>query len=264
MMLEVLRDIGRRLLREIKPGPPSVSEEALPRGAAGDATHPLDTKAEEIIIRGLEASGLPLSVISEEAGFVELNGGGGRRVLVDPVDGSRNAAAGIPFYCTSIAVSDGKALRGVELAYILNLANGDEFWAEKGGGAFKNGERIATQRDDILRLVAFDAHVPGREIPRLMPLLSQTRKARCLGSTALALAYLAAGGASVFVVPSLSRSFDFAAGWLLVREAGGIFTDLEGRDLGGVEAGLEHITTILASANAALHNKALDLLGRKS
>jgi myo-inositol-1(or 4)-monophosphatase len=263
-MLEVLRDIGTRLLGEIKPGAPSISEAALPRGAAGDATHPLDAKAEEIIIRGLEASGLPLSVISEEAGFVELNGGGGKSVLVDPVDGSRNAAAGIPFYCSSIAVSEGNRLRDVELAYIVNLANGDEFWAEKGGGAFKNGERVSTQRDDILRLVAFDAHVPGKEIPRLMPLLSLTRKARCLGSTALALAYLAAGGASVFVVPSLSRSFDFAAGWLLVREAGGIFTDIRGRDVGGVEAGLEHISTILASANAALHNRALDLLGRKS
>lgn len=259
-MLDVLRDIGSRLLKEIKPGAPRVLETGLPRGAAGDATHPMDTKAEEIIIRGLEALGLPLSVISEEAGFVELSGGGGKSVLVDPIDGSRNAAAGIPFYCSSIAISGGKWLRDVELAYIVNLANGDEFWAERGGGAFKNGERISTQKDDVLRLVAFEAHVPGREIPKLMPLLSQARKARCLGATALALAYLAAGGASVFVVPSLSRSFDFAAGWLLVREAGGIFTDTEGKDVGGIEAGLEHVSTILASANAEIHRKALELL----
>jgi myo-inositol-1(or 4)-monophosphatase len=121
---------------------------------------------------------------------------------------------------------------------------------------------MVTQKDDILRLVAFDAHVPGRDIPMIMHLLSESRKARCLGSTALALAYLAAGGASVLAVPSRSRSFDFAAGWLFVREAGGVFTDIEGNELGEVELGLKHISTILAAGNAELHKKALKLLGK--
>jgi myo-inositol-1(or 4)-monophosphatase len=97
-----------------------------------------------------------------------------------------------------------------------------------------------------------------------MPLLNETRKARCFGSTALALAYLAAGGASIFTVPTRSRSFDFAGGWLLVREAGGMFTDVEGNDLGGVELGLGHVSTILAAANASIHKKALGLLGGRS
>jgi myo-inositol-1(or 4)-monophosphatase len=260
-MLDVLREIGRGLRREIRPHPPAVVEEGLPRGAAGDTTHPVDLKAEEIILAGLEASGKPLTAISEEAGVVELNCGGDRVVIIDPVDGSRNAAAGIPFYCTSIAVAEGKKLRDVKLAYVLNLANGDEFWAEAGGGAFLNGKASTTQADDILRLAAFDAHVPGRDIPLIMPLLSECRKARSLGATALALAYLAAGGASVFTVASRSRSFDFAAGWLLVREAGGIVTDIEGNDLGDIDLGLKHVSTILASANAAIHEKALGLLG---
>jgi myo-inositol-1(or 4)-monophosphatase len=259
-MRDVLKEAGRRLLKEIKPGAPSLEETGLPKGAAGDTTHPIDRIAENIVLDALRNSGEALTAISEEAGIVELNGGGGRTVVIDPVDGSRNAVAGIPFYCTSIAVADGMRLKDVELAYVINLANGDEFWAETGGGAYLNGRKIATQKDDILRLVAFDAHVPGRDIPVIMPLLSESRKARCLGSTALALAYLAAGGASVLAVPSRSRSFDFAAGWLLVREAGGVFTDIEGNELGDVELGLKHISTILAAGNAELHKKALKLL----
>lgn len=259
-MLDVLREIGKRLLKEIRPlSPEAGGEEALPKGAAGDTTHPIDRKAEDIILEGLKASGKPLTAISEEAGYVELNGGG-KKVLIDPVDGSRNAVAGIPFYCTSIAVADGGRLGDVGLAYVVNLANGDEFWARKGEGAFQNAKKVATQRDDVLRLAAFDAHVPGRDVPGIMPLLSKARKARCFGATALALSYLAAGGISVFAVPSLSRSFDFAAGWLLVREAGGVFTDIEGAELGGIELGLKHVASILASANAEIHEKALGLL----
>jgi len=263
LMLELLRDIGRKLRSEIELPSPGFAEEGLPRGAAGDATHPIDMRAEEIILAGLRASGISMTAISEEAGVVEM-GGGGRRVLIDPVDGSRNAAAGIPFYCSSIAVAEGGRLGDVGLAYVINLVNGDEFWATRGGGAFKNGRRVSTQKDPILRLVAFDAHSPGKEIPLVMPLLSQARKARCFGSTALILAYLAAGGASAFVVPSLSRSFDFAAGWLLVKEAGGVFTDIEGEALDGVELGLKHISTILASANEDIHQRALGLLRSKT
>ncbi len=159
-------------------------------------------------------------------------------------------------------MADGAKLKDVKIAYVVNLANGDEFWAEVGGGAYLNGRKMATQSDDILRLVAFDAHVPGRDIPVVMPLISASRKARSFGSTALALAYLAAGGVSIMTVPSLSRSFDFAAGWLLVREAGGMFTDIEGKELGELELGLEHISTILAAGNAELHKKALMHLGK--
>jgi myo-inositol-1(or 4)-monophosphatase len=260
-MLTVLKEIGGSLFEELKSERGQAETGELPTGAAGDKTHHIDRRAEEIILNGLEASGEPLTVISEEAGIVELNGGG-RRVLVDPVDGSRNAVAGIPFYCTSIAVADGPRLGEVGLAYVINLANGDEFWAAKGGGAFLNGSAIATQQDDILRLVAYEAHTPGRDVPEVMPLLSQSRKARCFGATALDLAYLASGAVSVMVIPSLSRSFDFAGGWLLVKEAGGVFTNIEGNELEEVELGLKHISTVLASGNVELHKKAVKLFGR--
>ena len=95
---------------------------------------------------------------------------------------------------------------------------------------------------------------------RLIPLLSRSRKTRCLGATALDLAYLACGSISVFVSPSPSRSFDFAAGWLLVKEAGGLFTDLRGNPVEHIELGLTKSTPLLASGNRQLHDKSVRIL----
>ncbi|MFO0753067.1 MAG: inositol monophosphatase family protein [Thermodesulfovibrionales bacterium] len=261
MKIENLRKIGRELFFEIgetrlRP----FSSEEIGKGASGDKTFPIDKKAEDIIIKHLESLGEPLSIVSEERGLVETNGGGGRRVLVDPVDGSKNAVNGIPFYCTSLAVADGDTIGSISLAYVLNLLTGDEFWAERGKGAFFNGERISVQKDDQFYLVAYESQAPRSDLPRIMGLLGESRRTRCLGATALDLAYVAYGAVSAFVSPSPSRSFDFAGGWLLVKEAGGVFTDLEGSSLEGVEIGLARSAPLLAAGNGRLHERALALL----
>jgi myo-inositol-1(or 4)-monophosphatase len=263
MKIEDLRQIGSRLMREV----PMILRHpdfrrSIGTGAAGDKTFPIDRRAEEIIIAGLDSCGEPCTVISEEAGLVDIRGGG-LRAIIDPVDGSKNAVAGFPFFCSSIAIASGDTLKSVFLAYIINLLTGDEFWAERSSGAFLNGQRIASQEDDILYLVSYEAQVPSRDLPSIMPLLSGARRTRCFGSTALDLAYLAAGAASVFVCPAPSRSFDFAAGWLLAKEAGGIVTDTEGNEIPDVALGLSRVTPLLASGNARLHHRALSLLEGK-
>lgn len=233
--------------------------QSLGRGAAGDKTYPIDRFAEDIIISEFESSRESFSIISEEYGIMDIRGGG-KRVLIDPIDGSKNAISGIPFFCTSIAIADGGNIGSIETAYIINLINGDEFFAERGRGAFLNNERIRTQGDDKFYLIAYEAQSPGRDIPEILPLLSMAHKTRCLGSTALDLAYLARGSISVFVSPSPSRSFDFAGGYLLVRESGGIFTDIEGKPVEGIEIGLGKSAPLLASANKEIHQRALRLL----
>ncbi len=263
MNISDLKTIGRRLFKEIPAVPKAFGtpgrNNAIGVGASGDKTFPVDNLAEEIIVAGLKALKEPFTIISEEMGMMELHGGGAH-VLIDPIDGSKNAVAGIPFYCTSIAVADGDTLGDVSLSYVINLSNGDEFWAEKGLGAYLNGRQIHTQKDGIFSLISYEAQVPGRDIPAIMPLLSQSRKTRCLGATALDLAYLASGAASVFVTPSLSRSFDFAGGWLLVKEAGGVVTDTFGAQIESVRLGLEKSSSLLAAGNLELHGKALGLL----
>jgi len=167
MNIEILRSIGRRLLREIPSGR-KISKDVIGIGASGDKTYPIDKMAEDIILSGLERSEEGLTIISEEIGIRDIKGGG-TIVLIDPVDGSRNAISGIPFYCTSIAVADGKQVGDIYLSYVLNLINGDEFWAEKGEGGFLNGERIVTQKDDIIYLTAYEAQSPAKDIPSIIP-----------------------------------------------------------------------------------------------
>ena len=261
MKIEILRSIGGKLLKEISSGK-SFSKTALGIGASGDKTYPIDKVAEDIILSGLDESGEALTIVSEEAGIRDIRGGG-KKVLIDPIDGSRNAVSGIPFFCTSIAVADGNMVGDIETAYVVNLVNGDEFWAERGKGAFLNGEAIHTQKDDIFYLVAYEAQAPHRDIPRIIPLLSESRKTRCLGATALDLSYLASGAISIFANPSPSRSFDFAGGWLLVKEAGGVFTDITGNPIDAVEVSLKKSTSLLVSGNERLHENALRLLKKQ-
>jgi myo-inositol-1(or 4)-monophosphatase len=258
MKIEILKTIGRRLLKEI-PLIKKGDKTAIGIGAAGDKTYQIDKVAEDIILSGLEESGESLTVVSEEIGIRDIKSGG-KKILIDPIDGSRNAISGIPFYCTSIAVVNGNILADIEVAYVINLINGDEFWAEKGKGAFLNGKKIITQKDDIFYLIAYEAPVPHRDVTMIVPLLAESRKTRCFGATALDLAYLSSGAISIFVTPSSSRSFDFAGGCLLVKEAGGIFTDTKGDSVENVEVSLKKSTPLLVSGNERLHEKALKLL----
>ncbi len=265
-MLETLRLIGRRLISELTPLRYSflhkdMSDIKPPRGAAGDRTFPVDKKAEEIIIEELERLKEPLSIISEEYGLKDIRGGG-RRVLIDPIDGSKNAITGIPFYCTSIAIAEGDTIGTVNTAYVINLLTGDEFYAEKTKGAYLNGIPVKTQQDEKISVVAYEAQTPARDIPVIMPLLQAARRTRCLGATALDLCLVATGSVSIFVTPAPSRSFDFAAGWLIVKEAGGIFTDIEDKPVDDIPLGLQKSTTLLVSGNRELHRRALELIKR--
>ncbi len=254
-----IRKIGKRLREEI----PSHLEELrraapLGKGAGGDTTHPIDKLAEDIVYEELVRLDEPVTLVSEECGLKDIKGGG-PRLLVDPIDGSRNAISGITLFSTSIAFIDGDTIKDALIGYVINLIGGDEFWALKGGGSFLNGIPIRTQQDNVFRVIAYEAQTPSVDIPKIMPLLSLFNRARCFGSTALDMAFLAQGAVSVFVVPSLSRSFDFAAGCVLIKEAGGIVTDLNGKDIEDVKVSVDRSTHLLASANWELHRQALEV-----
>ncbi len=109
-------------------------------------------------------------------------------------------------------------------------------------------------------IVAYEASAPATDIPKIMPLIRQARRTRCYGSTALDLAYLASGAISVFATGTASRAFDYAAGMLILEEADGVITDLEGTTLDHISAGLDRTVPLLASANERLHAAALNLL----
>jgi myo-inositol-1(or 4)-monophosphatase len=263
MDINDIRRIGERLKREISSHLEELRSGApIGKGAGGDTTHPIDKRAEDIVYEELVKLNGPVTLVSEECGTREIRGGG-PRLLVDPIDGSRNAISGIPIFSTSIALVDGNTVGQTSIGYVVNLINGDEFWALTGRGSFLNGSPVTTQKDDVFRVIAYEAQTPKADIPIIMPLISVFHRARCFGSTALDMAFLAQGAVSVFVVPSLSRSFDFASGYLLIREAGGMVTDLDGKEIDGIEIGVDRSTPLLASANEEMHRKALEILMRK-
>ncbi len=234
----------------------------LGKGAGGDKTFPVDQWAEDIIIASLEKAqreGETFTLISEELGIRKF-GEGGKIVLVDPIDGSNNAKSGIPFFSASLALLNGPTLDTLAVGYVINLAAGDEFWALRGNGAYKNGSRIRTSAAQGITIVAYEASSPATDIPRLMPLFAQAKRTRCFGSTALDLAYLASGALSVFATATASRAFDYAAGMLILKEADGVITDLEGTTLDHIVAGLHRTVPLLASKNDATHILALNAL----
>lgn len=261
--LAVFQDIGRKMRAGISE---FLSREGgavpLGRGAGGDKTFPVDKWAEDIILAALEAvhrQGESFTLISEELGIRKF-GEGKKCVLVDPIDGSNNAKTGVPFFSTSIALLDGDTLSHLAVGYVINLAVGDEFWAIRGRGAFKNGSRIRTPATHQITIAAYEASNPAKDIPRILPLLQRANRTRCFGSTALDLAYLASGAISVFATATASRAFDYAAGMLILEEADGVITDLAGDRLDYISVGLDRTVPLLASKNDATHIKALDLL----
>lgn len=169
--------------------------------------------------------------------------------VVDPLDGTTNFLHGLPWYAVSIA-----ALVDDELAAaaVLNVANGELFTATAGGGARLNGQPIAvsTIADPARALIATGFPFKGGEqvdeYVRMLPhIMRETSGIRRAGAASLDLACVAAGRYEGFWELTLAP-WDIAAGILLIREAGGIVTDLA-----GAPARVEH--TGIITGNPAMH-----------
>lgn len=237
-------------------------------GAGGDQTVYLDQVAEQIVVRHLEQayrSGFRFRLISEELG--ERDFGGPGLVLADPVDGSFNAKMGLPYYAVVLAATDGDQIRDVKLGYVQNLVTGDEFAAVAGGGALRNGRPLKPQAPPFdgasIPLVQIDAPTGVDVRGRAGPIFAQAEKIRQLGSAALNLCHAAAGGVALQVTPAPVRAFDLAGPLLVLREAGGIATDFDGRSIDTTSVRLDSRTTLLASVSSPIHAYALQLLGAR-
>jgi myo-inositol-1(or 4)-monophosphatase len=267
--LPIFRAIAAEIRATIPPlaGTPRGREE-VGLGAGGDRTIYLDQLAEEIVVRHLEQayrSGLRFRLISEELG--ERDFGGDTLVLADPLDGSFNAKMGLPYYAVVLAVTEGDRLSDVRLGYVQNLVTGDEYHASSGAGAFHMGEPLQPQLPAFdgrsIPLVQFDAPSGVEPRERAAPIFALAEKVRQLGSAALNLCHTASGGVSLQVTPAPVRSFDLAGPLLILREAGGIATDYEGRSIDSVSVRLDARTTLLASLSPQIHAYALEVLGAR-
>jgi len=108
-------------------------------GADGTPTKLIDKIAEDIAVEKIQETSLPVNLLSEEAGFLDF--GGIYTIILDPIDGTRNAIRGIPFYAVSVAIGKDR-LKDVEYGIVINIPTGDTFFAEKGKGSYLNNHRI--------------------------------------------------------------------------------------------------------------------------
>lgn len=152
------------------------------------------------------------------------------RWIVDPLDGTSNYVHKLQTFAVSIALERrGEVLAGVVYDPVVEEC----YTAKRGGGAFLNGQAIAvsacTKIDEALVAVSFSNRVSSDsiEITRFIEVLQASQSIRRLGSAALNLAYVASGRLDAYYATSV-QSWDVAAGLLLVQEAGGMVTSLDG------------------------------------
>ena len=212
----------------------------------GNIVTDVDTYVEGEVFAILRGEYPDMGLLGEES--AASSGNEGYTWIVDPLDGTRNYASGIPFYSVVVGLAfDGEALVGVNYDPVRN----DVFEAERGKGAFLNGKPISVSEksrieDCILGMdLSYDnvGAVNGLEVVRSIWPGMQT--ARIMGSSALGISYAAAGRTDLYFHHQLAP-WDQVAGVLLVEEAGGIITDRTGN-----RAGL-HSDGLIAS-NPTLH-----------
>ena len=229
-------------------------------GADGTPTKYLDKLAEDIVLQNLFEIEANVIVISEEAGIVEITPGAQDIIYLDPIDGTFNAMTNIPLYSLSMAYCSGGELTK---AFIANLATGEVFMAEKGKGATKDGKPINTSSVTSLREASCAVYINLKDenVERLLPLFSSMRRTRHLGSSALELAYVAAGCLDAYVdTRNRLRIIDIAAGILLCEESGGIVSAPDGTPL-ALPSTIQSGMSLIASNNH-LYGKILALINQ--
>ena len=196
-------------------------------GADGTVTKYIDQLAEDAAINYLNKSKTKVNVLSEEIGF--LDNGADYTFVLDPIDGTRNAYRGIPFYSVSIAIGK-STLSDVEYGIVKNIPSGDVFTAEKSHGAFLNGNRIGTP--EIPDKEPLSSLSLGKNCDKMTISLAKKDKVRSLGSASLEMCMVAIGALDYYVVgKEYIRIVDIAASTLILREAGGIVTNAFGEEL---------------------------------
>ena len=265
--LNILADCGNNVKTHLHPLLKTLKEPQpdLGVGAGGDPMKLVDLSAEEAIIETMLENEVSFTLISEESGIKQF--GATPRdcyVTVDPIDGTTNFVRGLPFYCTSIAVSDKPASSRVFAACVTDLFHDVSYTAFDGKGAFRDGGLITSSSTETLDEAVIGMDLNTYKIKAVAPPLSEliqaTKHIRHFGANALELCYVANGLTDAFVdIRGKLRATDVAAGFFIVKQAGGIVTDPEGKP---IELKLDPKQTLkfVASGNRAIHEKILSLI----
>jgi myo-inositol-1(or 4)-monophosphatase len=237
----------------------------LGMGAGGDMMKPVDLAAENAIIDTITSHGISFTLISEESGIKKFGGNPDNcYVCVDPIDGTTNLMHGLPFYASSIAVSNKPELANVYAGMVLDLYHDVAYTACLGQGAYRNGVRIATSKNTLLEeaVVGIDLNAYRAKLPIGMftALYENIKHTRHFGANAPEVCFVAAALTDAFIdVRNKIRTTDVAAGFLIVKEAGGIVTDTDNQSI-NVKLDPKQTLSFVASGNLEIHKKILKLV----
>lgn len=251
VMIAAARKAGRRLIRDFG----EIENLQVSMKGPGDFVSVADQRTESILVGELQKARPGYPILSEEVGLID-GPDKSHRFIIDPLDGTTNFLHGIAQFAISIGMErDGQ----LQSAVVFNPITDELFTAERGSGAYLNDKRlrVAARRDLKMSLAGTGMPNIGKEghekfLAELTAVMAETAGVRRMGSAALDLAYVAAGRLDAFWERNLA-AWDVAAGILLVKEAGGVVTDLSGG-----ERMLE--TGNVLAANEALHPQYLKLL----
>ena len=257
-LLTVMTDVAGRAGRSLNRDFRDIEHLQVSRKGPSDFVSKADHKAEDIIYDRLMQARPGYGFLMEERGIVEGTDKA-HRWIVDPLDGTTNFLHGMPHFAVSIALErEGELVAGV----IYNPASDEMFHAEKGRGAWLADRRlrVADRKHFDEAVIATGMPFSGKtghasflkELHQVMPATAGIRR---MGSAALDLAWVAAGRYDGFWERNL-KSWDIAAGIVLVKEAGGFVGEIDGRDdvlgTGNILAGNEAMIGFLGERlNAA-------------
>ncbi|WP_034338720.1 MULTISPECIES: inositol monophosphatase family protein [Commensalibacter] len=234
----------------------------------GDFVSQADLRAESTIRAELEKARPGYAFLMEESGHSGSDNWSWRWI-VDPLDGTTNFLHGIPHWAISIALQKRHENGEIEIVsgLVYNPVANEMFWAEKGIGSFLNERRLrVSARRDMYQAV-FATGIPFaisteqkrkgfvQTVSSLMPQIAGLRR---FGAAALDLAWVAAGRYEGFWELGL-KPWDVAAGLILVREAGGHASDLQGNPLNDIGMSVDTV-----AANAALFSKIREIISENT
>src|SRR4051812_44028229 len=264
--------------------------------AGGDGTVAIDAHAGGELEAFLAERAPDVAFYSEDRGLVEPGGGGARVVLVvDPIDGTRPALAGLESCCVSVAAAplDGEPTMGdVTVGCVVEIPSGTVFLAERGAGVVE-GPPVLLSRNERIDRMFWTYGFRGRPARPMAEVLGDLIDASSvggatfeLGSAAFDMTRVATGQLDAYVepgprlvedVPGMREEFervgggavlnnspyDLAAAALILEEAGAVVTDAYGRSLRAcplLGSGHEYQMSVVASGNSGLHEAILSAL----
>lgn len=214
----------------------------------------VDKEAERNIIGILNEHFPDDQILAEESGVHEARSS--RRWIIDPLDGTTNYSHGYPFFSVSIGYEDaGEPLMG----FVYNPISDEMFWAQKGKGAYLNETKIKVSNHTGIATSLLATGFPPdtklvkhSNIEQFARLTERSLGVRRDGSAALDLCFVACGRLDGFWEMKLAP-WDLAAGTVIIREAGGMVTDLTG---GGFDMSTGHVL----ATNGLIHNELKEAL----